>query len=1154
MSETPGTLELVARHLALALRPLVEGLSDLPHFQELMFRLGWTVADLPPQFTALSTAVNTAVTKIEALRDDPSADEIAELLQAIRQAHEAIRGIAVAPSGVDASAFLAEIGERLPELLLTDYLAGELPRLYNLLLMLNVIRLEHQDEASQRQSFLRAHLDWSAIPKILSHPQDVPKVVYGWGTPDLNVQRLIDHLSELFFAIGLPVTVEAPDGALSAKYAGLDEPGMNAARSLVVPFWFGRLAGQQLQAAVALRGLPAIGSALPGLVIEPQVPSEFPIAFPLSETTTLRLVAGTNAGSLFGILIRPDDTSIKYPFAPDTQPPQAGVGVGADFNPPTPATPLGSAGATRLELKGAALDLAARAFNGECDVVVSAQPKELNLVLAAKELDGFLGSLLGGGETRIPVPLRLSWSSRTGLDFVAGLGFEVSVYPHLDLELVRFDRVDLGVRSLTAEGGPAKLELRVACALSGAFGPIAYSADGVGVHLPVTLAPGNAGPFDIGFGVLLPDAIGLVVDSGPVSGGGFMQRDPDKGRYCGMLELSMFDIAVAATGVLETKDTQGEELPPPGYSLFIAVSAEFSPIQLGYGFTLNGVGGLAAVHRRVNVDAVSSRLREGVLDGVMFPKDPVVNAPAIISNLTTVFPTAMNRYVFGPMAIIGWGTPNLVRAEIAVLLEVPEPVLLVILGQASVVIPPEAEEPVIEINVDFVGVLDYASSSFALDATLRDSTVAGVAITGDMAMRLVWAGKRNLVIAIGGVHPHFTPPPGFPSLRRISMALGSDNPRITIEAYYALTANSRQFGAKAELYAAAAGFSVRGWLFFDSLFTIMPLWFRIDFDAGMTLNRGSRRIAGITVRGALTGPAPFHAWGEGRLSLLFFDVCVPFDVTFGPHRVFELLGRDPWPLLKTAIESVESWVAELGRGVAAAASMRPAPPGGAALLLHPMGAATLRQHVLPLNRPLERFGEFAIEGPDRFDVTTIRVGEDEIANSDWSIAEDDFAPGDFEALSETDRLSRDSFERMAAGVAVGGDLVDAPQNLMKVAKVAYETRIIDEGAPGRVRVLPTFDLSRAVQLSTGGRGAKACSLFVRSGRAKFAREAARPLGVTLGPETYAVATTDTLVLRADISTPTTSGAAHLAVKSKVGRGAAARGLQVVPTHELESAA
>ena len=280
-----------------------------------------------------------------------SADDIAELLRDAKQVYDAIQGIAAAPPGVDAAAFLSEVRERLPELLLTDYLALELPALYRVLLMLNVIRVEHQAATANRPSFVRVRPDWSQIPFVLGHPQELPAIVYGWGTRDLNVQRIVDHLAELLFAFGLPVNIEAPDSALAATYAGLDDDaGLNAATSLVVPFWFGKVAGQPVQLAVAVRELPGTATALPGLVVEPQIPAQLPLAFPLSDTLALRLTAGTNAGWQVGILIRPHDVSIKYPFAPGTPPPQAGIGVGLDFSRGDDHAP-GSARATRLELK-----------------------------------------------------------------------------------------------------------------------------------------------------------------------------------------------------------------------------------------------------------------------------------------------------------------------------------------------------------------------------------------------------------------------------------------------------------------------------------------------------------------------------------------------------------------------------------------------------------------------------------------------------------------------------------------------------------------------------------------------------------------------------------------------------------------------------------
>ena len=85
-------------------------------------------------------------------------------------------------------------------------------------------------------------------------------------------------------------------------------------------------------------------------------------------------------------------------------------------------------------------------------------------------------------------------------------------------------------------------------------------------------------------------------------------------------------------------------------------------------------------------------------------------------------------------------------------------------------------------------------------------------------------------------------PPSFPTLERIAIALSSgNNPRLTCEAYFAITANTVQFGARAPLYAAAYGFSVEGDVGFDVLIQLAPLHFIADFHASVQLKRGSQQ-------------------------------------------------------------------------------------------------------------------------------------------------------------------------------------------------------------------------------------------------------------------------------------------------------------------------
>ena len=76
-----------------------------------------------------------------------------------------------------------------------------------------------------------------------------------------------------------------------------------------------------------------------------------------------------------------------------------------------------------------------------------------------------------------------------------------------------------------------------------------------------------------------------------------------------------------------------------GYSLMVIITAEgFTPIQLGMALRLTGIGGLLAINRTFDEDALRAGLKNHTLDSVMFPKDPIRNAPQILSNLNKVFP------------------------------------------------------------------------------------------------------------------------------------------------------------------------------------------------------------------------------------------------------------------------------------------------------------------------------------------------------------------------------------------------------------------------------------------------------------------------------------------------------------------------------------
>ena len=189
--------------------------------------------------------------------------------------------------------------------------------------------------------------------------------------------------------------------------------------------------------------------------------------------------------------------------------------------------------------------------------------------------------------------------------------------------------------------------------------------------------------------------VGIAVNAGPVHGGGFISFEPDLGRYSGAVELSIYDISVKAFGLIETK------VPGVSFSFVIVISAEFTPIQLGFGFTLNGVGGLVGINRTINSNELGKLVREGRSENLLFPKNLIANAPTIIRDLGTVFPARQSHYVFGPLGKLGWGTPTLITGQIGIVLELPGPVI-VLLGEIKVALP-KPDVPLVKMNMSVVG-------------------------------------------------------------------------------------------------------------------------------------------------------------------------------------------------------------------------------------------------------------------------------------------------------------------------------------------------------------------------------------------------------------------------------------------------------------------
>ncbi len=338
-----------------------------------------------------------------------------------------------------------------------------------------------------------------------------------------------------------------------------------------------------------------------------------------------------------------------------------------------------------------------------------------------------------------------------------------------------------------------------------------------------------------------------------------------------------------------------------------------------------------------------------------------------------IFPPKNGQFVFGPMGKLGWGTPTLISVELGLIIEVANPVRIAILGVIRCLLP-EEHLPLIKIQVNFIGVLDFEKQELKFYASIYDSRLLAFTLAGDMVLLINWGENSNFVLSVGGFHPAFSPPPlGVPALTRLTIALlDGDNPRLRLEAYFAITSNTVQFGAKLELYASVDIASIEGFLALDVLIQFSPFHFIARIQAAL-----SAKIAGITLFAVgldftLEGPALWRAYGSARVSVSFFffsvSATIHFDVSWGDAADTKLDPVTVLPKLKAALGDRRNWRALIPPETHQQVSLRE-PPADAAgnnpdadkLIVHPFGILTVSQKLVPLNLDVQLLGNQAVD-------------------------------------------------------------------------------------------------------------------------------------------------------------------------------------------------
>jgi hypothetical protein len=993
---------------------------------------------------------------------------------------------------------LGDLAGRLFEYLSIKFAQKNISSLYSFFQMLGVI--DDVKPAGQR-------LAWGNLSN-LWHPQTIMRDVYGWGTDSFDSDRFLLQLANLAGGLGAPVTLATPQ---EAALALLDPPAGGTAASpptvLLAP-----ILQQVIDVELSADGPPqepaepvtvvAGFAAIPlmrgdpsdaGIALMPIVDAQFPEGS-LREDWSVRFNSRWTEG--YGLVFRPSGTQLGH--VSSDLPAASGLEASLERKPENP---------WRLQLiDGLEIGLEAVALTVGIQIATTLEPT-LRLAVRGFEVkvvqsgNGFLSAVLPPDGFRGRSDFTIEWSRLEGLVFTASGGFQTTIPIHRQLGPLTLTQLHL----LGILGGSPTFSFEATLDLGIQIGPVHASIAGIGVRMGMAFRDSDGlggsedaqfGPLGLDVGFVPPRGVGLAIEAGAVAGGGFLEYAPDDHRYAGILHLNLGEIGLVAVGLITTQLPDGSN----GFAMLLIIGVQFSPpVQLSFGFTLSGVGGLGGVHRTMVVDALQNGLRNRTLDSILFPEDPILNANKIISDLEGVFPAEEGRYVLGPMVKIGWGSPNIIQGDIAILIELPDPIRVVLLGQIAAAFP-KPDDAVVVLNLDVLGVLEFARRSLAIDAILYDSRILTYPLSGDSAMRLTWGDNPQFALSLGGFHPRYSPPPAFPSLRRLALSLSSSSSfQLSCEVYQALSANSLQFGARIELYAEAAGASVDGALSFDALIYFSPFSFDVDIDGKVVARYKGKRLAGVHIHLSLSGPTPWHAQGRASFEILVWDVTVRFNKTWGRDTSPTLPPEDPWPHFKDALERAESWGYVLPGGRTMVEALRStqreaAQPAGTPvpepIMLHPAGTLEVRQKVVPLGLRLSKFGNAPITEHNAIfvDGMVAAPNRNALASNDSnallelevSPLNEYFARGQYEDLTDHQKLSLPSFELMPGGLAATDSIL--VRGTTHVADVTFESILIGADRVGTKRVgRLTWSIAARLTLS----GAAGRSRMRTVGAAKF---------------------------------------------------------------------
>lgn len=956
---------------------------------------------------------------------------------------------------LDQGDFWEEMADDVIDYFVINYLKVRRKVVFNILYFFGIIDFEEVDPAgSNRIKYTRGKLYWDKLADLLTRPETIVTQRYGWNVNNQNINsdKLFEVLEHIFVNSNSDARIlPARENLYPTYYSNLSFSGNQYINELEIPIienidpFNNNLWGVGLFLA-PITDTDTSSTVLSGLLIEPYVKGLTKFRFPIGKNIFIEAKGYFSSNGALKFELFPSKTKISTSL----QDAIVNAKLSLIAAPARPYILIGSPLKSRLELNGIETSLELRGELNDPEFIFNLGQGEyiktsnLKFVFEPGQGDSFIKKVLGAKPFMIDLGFVLRWSNKTGFGFVGNAGFTIEIPITRKKELSE-SKFGLHIDKLKIAANASQSGSNISFGIDATFklGVITAVISDIGAN--VKLVPKASGQsrgllnnLDLDWGFKPPSAIGLSIETPTVMGGGYLKIEPDK--YAGIFELKFIEkVTVRILGILNTKLPGGKE----GYSLLLLVFVEeFQPVQLGFGFTLNGVGGLLGLNRTANVEKLRSGVRDGSLKSTLFPTDVIKNANRIISDLESLYPASEGRFLIGPMAKIGWGSPQpLITIDLGLIIELPEPVTVVILGVIRAVLP-EENNVLLKLQISFLGVIEFAKKSISFDASIDDSYLLTYKLFGDMAFRLNWGDQPNFLLTVGGFHPQFTPPPlNLPEIRRITVSI-ADLPKlkVSLETYFAVTTNTVQTGAKLYGRAEEGKFSAEAIFWFDVLIQFNPFYFIAEIGASAAIKRGGTTLLSAYLRLTVSGPKPWTVNGKVEFKVLGLKAEINVNESWNHGDNPSLPDEPVWPLLDKAIDDANNWRALLPERNTIAVSVKKVTTATGEVVVHPMGSFGFSQAVVPMDVTINKFGTVKPADYNRF---WVHSAKDALNNSlTFTYLEDNFAPAQYRQMSDQDKLGEKSFQKFKSGMRLGTESLKSSYWVMRDVSHPVE-RIID---------------------------------------------------------------------------------------------------------------